>query len=182
MRQTLVVVQVAVSLLLTFGALLFVGTLRNLLAVESGFRSEDVAAARVHLSLPDMPLADRVAVRRALLERIRSAPGVAAAAEVRHVPLSGTGSSIDVWPDAADPAAKSTVRLNAISDGYLEAMGIELLAGRDFTAYDTATSPAVALVNSLSTVAEVTGTLASAARSAACASLRSASARARVAS
>jgi predicted permease len=146
-REALVVLQVAVSLALTFGALLFAATLRNLLAVESGFHYDGVATARVDFSRANTPLSDKVAFKRALLERVVGTPGVTAAAEVRHVPMAGTGSSLTVWPDGADQAGKTTVRLNAISDGYLRTMGVELLSGRDLTPDDSVTSPHVALVN-----------------------------------
>jgi predicted permease len=147
LRQTLVVLQVAVSLVLTFGALLFVGTLRNLLAVESGFHSGGVATARIDSSRANTPVSNKVAFKRALLERVVGTPGVTGAAEVRHVPMAGTGSSVTVWPDGADATRKTTVRLNAISDGYLRTMGVELLSGRDFTANDAVTSHPIALVN-----------------------------------
>jgi len=66
---------------------------------------------------------------------------------VRHVPMSGTGSSLTVWLDGADPGGKTTVRLNAISEGYLHTMGIKLVSGRDFTPRDSMSSPKVAIVN-----------------------------------
>lgn len=146
-RQTLVVLQIAVSLVLTFGAILFAATLRNLLVVDTGFHADAVATARIDFSRANTPPSGKVAFKRALRERLLGIPGVTAAAEVRHVPMSGTGSSFTVWPDAADPARKTTVRLNAISDGYLQTMGIELLSGRDFTPNDVVTSRRSALVN-----------------------------------
>jgi len=45
------------------------------------------------------------------------------------------------------PGRQNDVRLNAISDGYLRTMGVELLSGRDFTPKDSATPPPIALVN-----------------------------------
>jgi predicted permease len=143
----LVISQVAISLVLVFGALLFAATLRNLLAVDSGLQYDGVSVARVDFSRTNTPQSSKVAFKRHLLDRIRSAPGVIAAAEVRHVPLAGTGSSLNAWLDGSDPAGKTTVRLNAISDGYLETMGIRLVSGRDINARDSASSPKVALVN-----------------------------------
>jgi ABC-type antimicrobial peptide transport system permease subunit len=68
------------------------------------------------------------------------------AAEVRHVPMSGTGSRPTVWREG-DEASKTDVLLNAISDGYLDTLGIRLIAGRDFTPRDAAAAPNVAIVN-----------------------------------
>ncbi|MGH9203510.1 MAG: FtsX-like permease family protein, partial [Vicinamibacterales bacterium] len=112
-----------------------------------GFQYDGVATARVDFSRPGPLMSDRAALTRLLLERITGTPGVTAAAEVRHVPFAGTGSSLTVWRDGADPASGTTVRLNAVSDGYLRTMGVEPIAGRDFTPRDSATSPRVALVN-----------------------------------
>jgi predicted permease len=147
LRKMLVVSQLALSVVLLVGALLFAGTLRNLLAVETGFDAEGVEILRVDLTALDAPPEDRPEVKRQILDRIRSAPGVTAAAEVRHVPLGGTGSSLEVWRDLADEHARDLVRLNAMTPGYLEAMGIPLAAGRDFTQTDTAGAAAVAIVN-----------------------------------
>jgi predicted permease len=147
LRQALVVSQVAISLVLLFGALLFVGTVRNLLAVDSGFQHGEVAIARVSFARAALPPSGKTAFKRDLLDRIRSTPGVSAAAEVRHVPMGGTGSSLTVWLEGSDPSGKIAIRLNPISDGYLQTMGIGLIAGRDFTRHDSASSPKVALVN-----------------------------------
>ncbi len=146
-RKAVVVLQVAVSFVLIFGALLFVGTLRNLLATDSGFHYDGVALARIDFSRANTPSSIKAAFKRDLLEGVVGTPGVISAAEVRHVPLAGTGSSLTVWLDGADPAGKTTIRLNGVSDGYLQTMGIKLVSGREFTRRDSATSPKVALVN-----------------------------------
>jgi putative ABC transport system permease protein len=147
LRQTLVVSQLALSVVLLVGALLFAGTLRNLLAVDTGFQAQGVEIVGIDLSRLETPPENRPAVKRQILDRIRSAPGVTAVAEVRHLPLGGTGSSIEVWRDGGEANARDLVRLNAVSPGYLETMGIPLTAGRDFTEMDSNTSPALAIVN-----------------------------------
>jgi predicted permease len=147
LRRVLVISQVALSLVLLFGALLFAGTLRNLLAVDAGFEPDAVTIARVDFSRMQLSEQARAALTRDLLDRIRRVPGVTAAAEVRHVPLGGTGSSISVWREGTDPGGRTTVRLNAMSDGYLDAMGMRLIAGRDFAVRDSSAAPNVAIVN-----------------------------------
>jgi putative ABC transport system permease protein len=146
-RQTLVVGQVAVSLVLLFGALLFAGTMRNLLAVDVGFAAGDVTIVRVNLTAARGVRRARASLVNDVGERLRRMAGIVAAAEVRHVPLSGTGTSLRVWPDGRDGRERTAVRLNAVGSGYVAAMGIDLIAGRDFDARDSATSPPVALVN-----------------------------------
>lgn len=147
LRRMLVVSQLALSVVLLVGALLFAGTLRNLLAVDTGFDAEGVEILRVDVTALEAPPEDRPELKRQILDRVRSAPGVTAAAEVRHVPLGGTGSSLEVWRDLADENARDVVRLNAVTPGYLETMGIPVTAGRDFTQADTAGAAPVAIVN-----------------------------------
>lgn len=52
-----------------------------------------------------------------------------------------------MWQDGAERTAKTTVRLNAMSEGYLRTMGIRLISGRDFNGRDSGASPRVAIVN-----------------------------------
>ena len=91
LRQALVVSQVALSLVLLVGALLFSGSLRNLLAVDAGFQQNGVLIAEVDFSRFKIPSERRGGFKRDLLERIRALPNVYSAAEVGIVPLSGGG-------------------------------------------------------------------------------------------
>jgi predicted permease len=129
LRHGLVVSQVALSFVLVFGALLFTGTVRNLLAVDTGYDTAGVTVARADFRGLDLPEDSRPAFKRDLLERIRAAAGVLSADELRHVPLGGSGSSADVrGPDGTSVP----VRLNGVTDGYVETAGLHLLAGRGF--------------------------------------------------
>jgi putative ABC transport system permease protein len=145
LRQGLIVSQVALSLVLLFGAFLFAGTLANLLAVDPGFDAEAVSVARVDFSGAEVPQQRKVAFKREILEAIRRIPGVTAA-EVRHVPFGGTGTFDDFLAGAVTDAPVGSL-VNAISDGYLGAMGMSLLAGRDIAPGDSESAPKVALVN-----------------------------------
>ena len=147
LRQALVVSQVALSLVLLVGALLFSGSLRNLLAVDAGFQQNGVLIAEVDFSRFKIPSERRGGFKRDLLERIRALPNVYSAAEVGIVPLSGGGIDNNVWIDGSDPTRKLESNFNWISGGYLKTMGMILLAGRDFDDRDTPTSPRVAIVN-----------------------------------
>ena len=147
LRQALVVSQVALSLVLLVGALLFSGSLRNLLAVDAGFQQNGVLIAEVDFSRFKIPSERRGAFKRDLLERIRALPNVYSAAEAGIVPLSGGGIDNNVWIDGSDPTRKLEPNFNWISGGYLKTMGMILLAGRDFDDRDTPTSPRVAIVN-----------------------------------
>jgi len=147
-RQGLVVSQVALSLVLVVGALLFSGSLRNLLAVDAGFSQKGVVVAGLDLFRRlNVPYAGRVAFKQDLLQKIRALPGVVSAAEVEFLPLGGGSTENLVWIEGDDSASGVDSWFNSTSDRYFKAMGIALLAGRDFSQQDTISSPKVAIVN-----------------------------------
>ena len=147
-REGLVVSQVALSLVLVAGALLFSGSLRNLLAVDAGFLQKGVVIADLDLFRRlNVPYAGRVAFKQDLLQKIRALPGVVSAAEVEILPLSGSSTDNEVWIEGTNPASRLDSLFNSTSDGYFKAMGIPMLAGRDFSLQDPVSSPKVAIVN-----------------------------------
>ncbi|HEX8882038.1 MAG TPA: FtsX-like permease family protein, partial [Candidatus Acidoferrum sp.] len=147
-RQGLVVSQVALSLVLVVGALLFSGSLRNLLAVDAGFSQKGVLVTDLDLFRRlNVPYPVRVAFKQDLMRKIRALPGVVSAAEVDILPLSGGSTDNQVWMEGRDPASRVDSLFNWTSDGYFKAMGIALLAGRDFSPQDTGSSRKVAIVN-----------------------------------
>ena len=146
LRRTLVVSQVALSLVLLVGSLLFVRTLQNLLTLDPGFRQENTIVATIDLSRDNIAVAQRQEFKRNLLERVRALPGVDGAADVSIVPVSGDGWNGKIFIND-DPKRKAMTFFNRVSPGYFAAMKTPLLAGRDFDSRDTATSPKVAIVN-----------------------------------
>lgn len=145
MRRTLAVTQVALSLVLLVGALLFVRTLRNLLTLDAGFQRTGVLAVDVDFARLKIPMDQRIQFRRTLLDRVRALPGVEAAAETLIVPISGYGwvSRIIVNGVKTD----FSVSMDSISPGYFRTTGMSLLAGRDFNDNDNSKSQKVAVVN-----------------------------------
>jgi predicted permease len=147
-RQGLVVSQVSLSLVLVVGALLFSGSLSSLLAVDAGFSQKGVVIADLDLfRRVNVPYAARVTFKQDLLQKIRALPDVDSAAEVDILPLSGGSTDNVVWIEGTNPASGLDSLFNSTSDGYFKAMGIALLAGRDFSPQDTVSSPKVAIVN-----------------------------------
>ncbi|HUG54463.1 MAG TPA: ABC transporter permease [Vicinamibacteria bacterium] len=145
LRRALVVTQMALCLVLVVGALLFVGTLRNLLTVDPGFRPDDILVVNLDLRRAGFPDGQQGAIKKDLVETLGRLPGVAAAAQVDILPMSGSG-----WNQAVlvrGVAQKEFSNFNRVSPRYFEAMGTRLVAGRDFGEEDGATSPPVAIVN-----------------------------------
>jgi putative ABC transport system permease protein len=145
LRRTLVTAQVALSLVLLVGAMLFAGSLRKLLAIEPGFRAEGLVSVSMDLRGGHFPDAQLLEVQRQILEKVRSAPGVVSAAQVDIVPISGSQWNGTVQVTAADTPKMSN--FNRVSPGYLRTTGAGLVAGRDFSDRDTAGGPLVAMVN-----------------------------------
>jgi predicted permease len=148
LRRMLMVSQIALSLVLLVGALLFVRSLRNLLTLDAGFRQDGILIVDVDLSRLHVPAQRDAAFKRDLIERIRTAPGVQAAATATVVPLRGDGWSMEIRPEGSRQEGKES-KFNWISPDYFRTMGIPLLAGRYFNDRDTGTSPKVAIVNEL---------------------------------
>lgn len=90
----------------------------------------------------------RETFHRAVLERIRALPGVRAAALAETLPLAGRAVGEVVRPVGQPPGSgESRALVDTVSPGYLAALGIELVAGRDLTAGDSRGAPPVVLVN-----------------------------------
>ena len=144
LRRALVVAQVALSLVLVVGALLFIRSFRNLATLDAGFTRQQVFVAILDFRRSGVP-EERLRVSTAeLLDRLRATPGVESAAQVRNVPIGGSFSNRNIVIDGV--ARKESVNYNSISDRYFSTMGAALLAGRDFDRRDSATAPRVAIV------------------------------------
>jgi len=143
LRRVLVVAQVALSLVLVVGALLFVRTFRNLMTLDAGFSRDHLFVASLDLRRAGMP-EDRLRLANAdLLERLRAA-GVHGAAQVRNVPMGNSFSNREIVVDGV--VRTENVNYNSISDHYFSTMRSALLAGRDFDRRDSAAAPRVAIV------------------------------------
>jgi predicted permease len=144
LRRGLVVVQVAMSLVLVVGALLFVRSLRNLLVLDAGFHQDGVLVVNFDLKAANIPAAGRREAFNSLTARLRALPGVDAAAEAFIVPVSGSGWNNRIVLDGA--ARKEIVNFNSVGSGYFRTLGTPMLSGRDFDQRDTTASGRVAIV------------------------------------
>ena len=148
-RQALVVAEVALACTLLAGAGLLVRSALYLQQVQPGFDPAGVVTARV--ALPAEAYKDPTRAMqafRAVAERVAAAPGVRAASIVSNAPLGGGGSNGLVpegQPLDMDHIIQSSLRMTV--PGYLAAMRIPLLKGRDFTAQDVAGAQRVMIVS-----------------------------------
>jgi putative ABC transport system permease protein len=146
LRRALVVAQVAMSLVLLAGALLFVRSLQKLLAVDPGFRPEGIVAVGVDYRAAHYPKERILEVRRQMLEKLRMRTRAISAGQVGMTPVSGSGWDQNAWAEgAAGPHIDSM--FNRAGPGYFQTMGTSFLAGRDFDEHDNLGAPKVAIVN-----------------------------------
>jgi putative ABC transport system permease protein len=150
MRQTLVVAEVALSLVLLAGAGLLVRTLVALQHVDPGFVADHAIGAEVTLPKARYPdLAAQLGFYRRLLEEMRTMPGIVSSGVTTTLPLSGNnlglGFTIDGRP--SDPGHKLSASYFAISPDYFTAMGIRLTKGRAFTERDNQDAPKVVIIS-----------------------------------
>ncbi len=144
LRRILVVTQVALSLVLLVGALLFTGSLRNLMSVDAGFRQDGILVTDLGFESLKIPQERRIEYRRQLLDKVRSIPGVISAANNQITPLSGSGWNQTIFIDGKKKGGSS---LNRVTPGYFATLGMPLVAGRDFDNHDAANGVQVAIVN-----------------------------------
>ncbi len=146
LRRILVVAQVALSLVLLVGAVLFVRSLRNLMTLEPGFQENGILIANV--SYGGLMPADRLpTLRGALVERIQAIPGVDAAAATASVPALGNAWINTMWMDGSDSGHGRDISRSMVGAGYFHTIGTPMLAGREFDERDTNSSRSVAIVS-----------------------------------
>ncbi len=144
LRHSLVVAQVAFSMVLLVAGGLFGRSLLKAYAIDPGFRADHLLA--VTFSPPIDFAARRAGFNQALLRAGSSQPGVESATLMMELPLSGVHTTLQVQ-DASQIAAPLTVDYNMVGADYARTMGIALAAGRDFTLRDDEHAPKAAMVN-----------------------------------
>src|SRR5580700_4813940 len=146
LRRILVVSQVALSVVLLMGALLFVRSLRNLTTLNVGFLQTGILVTTVDFERLHLPEERFTEYKRDLVKRVQAMPGVESAADAMLVPFGGSTWNDEVLNEGSDAEAGSAW-INYLGPGYFQTIGTQLLAGRDFDDRDTATSVKVAIVN-----------------------------------
>jgi putative ABC transport system permease protein len=149
MRRALVVVQVALSLVLVVGALLFVRSLRNLMTLDAGFSQDGILIANLDLRRTGVPDEQLQPMFDDITDRLAALPSAQSAAQTYIVPISGSGWNNRILINGQRLMAwEDIVNFNSVSPGYFGTMGTPILAGRDFdNRRDTRTSGKVAIVN-----------------------------------
>ena len=149
----LVVGQIGLSLALIVGAGLMLKSFQRLLSVDPGFRSE--RALSMALSLPSKKYESEEQTTlffSNLLDKVRALPGVTAAGLTSNLPFSGDLNSDGYIVEGFEPPEGGDApqaQLQTVSPGYLQALGIRLMRGRDFSAGDRSATPALQMSASI---------------------------------
>lgn len=150
-RNTLVVTEVALAMLLVIGAGLMTRSFIKLMQVDLGFKPEQRIA--LNFTISTSRHSTGVAMQQAyrdILDRVRATPGVLAAGSIRDLPFRGDGEPARFFtPSTASVPANQRPRATLMftSDGFFNAMGIPLIAGRDLSPQDRQGAPFAFVVN-----------------------------------
>lgn len=150
-RRMLAMAQVALALVLLIGAGLLLASFRAVTSMDYGFTPDQVVTATVNL--PGAAYGDAAARRSFVaraLEGLRTIPGVTHVGATTQLPFSGgMNNSVIMAEGYVMQPGESLISPSQVvaSDGYVEAMRIEVVAGRSFDGRETADSPLVALVD-----------------------------------
>ena len=133
LRKILVIAQIAFSMVLVIGAMLFVRTLNGLLAKGPGFHTANLVSCRLEPRSNGYSPADAGRLLRRIYDQIQASPAVQSMAAVRFVFLTG-GSWNNAMTIQANEriTSEEDVQLNAVTPGFFSAFGLRLVAGRDF--------------------------------------------------
>ncbi len=160
-RRGLVATQIAMSLVLLFGALLFVRTLNNLSTEDPGFKADGIVTANIDFGKSPIDYVARDAsvsetqrssekrrsIYHEISKRFSAIPGVASVAQVDFTPVSDSSRDNLVGVDGTAAVNGKDCNFDSLGPGYFRTMGTTVLAGREFNDRDTLSAPNVAIVN-----------------------------------
>lgn len=144
LQPTLVIAQVALSILLLAGAGLFLRTLQNLRTVDFGFHRDQLVSLSIDPGRAKRSRMEQEQLVRSVMTELETVPGIRSASIGGAGLLTGNGISMDVTVEGYTPAPGDEMRARAILAGphFFETLGVPLLRGRGFVAADELPSPA----------------------------------------
>ena len=152
LRNTIVILQVTVCTLVTIGAGLCWRSLSNLRHVDPGFSARNLVTVMLtgftEKIKPEQRDAKYADLRRSALEL----PGVESASLTAGSEFAGDAAQREVRipedaPEPAKPSDKIRAGVNLIDENYFSTLGVKLLEGRNFTAFDVEKAPLVVIIN-----------------------------------
>lgn len=151
LRHVLVASEVALALVVLSGAGLMIESMSRLLGVDPGFNPKNVITMSMSLPQEDLyngPPAHALFCRY-LDERVSAIPGVMAVGAVGHLPMEGDAGRSFAVEGQHDPGPghRPGAHYSVACPNYFKALGVPVLAGREFTHQDTIATPGVVIIN-----------------------------------
>jgi predicted permease len=149
-RNSLVIVQIALSMVLLVASGMLLDGFRKTLVASPGFRTDHLLITEFDTSLVRYNPEKTVAFYRDLKDRVRALPEVRSAALTATVPFSNNQPSREVIPEgyqATKGQESVTLFYDVVDEHYFDTMKVGIVSGRAFTADDKADSTPVAIVN-----------------------------------
>jgi predicted permease len=161
LQKTLVIAEVALSMLLLIPAGLFVRSLQSARSIDPGFDVDRIVSAPLSINLLRYTSAQGREFYRQIIERMERVPGVEAASVARVPLLNNTARMLGFLVEGQEgPEADASfsegggitnagnqINANVVSPGFFKTMGISLVTGRNFGDEDAANSPRVVIIN-----------------------------------
>jgi len=157
LQGSLVVAQVAVSLVLLIGAGLAVRTMQKALTMDRGFDSKNMVLMSMDLTIRGYSESQGRSFYEDLIQRVDALPGVISSSLAKTVPPNDWSDRLSVFPPGEEPPPDVLrtrlddlglrVDANTIAPNYFRTLGIPLLEGREFTDRDRVGAPPVAILN-----------------------------------
>ena len=145
MRSALVIAQLALTLPLLVGASALARSFSAVIAVDPGFRADNVLSLHMAIPRPKYENDEQIAAfYTRIVDRVSGMPGVISAAMVNRVPLSGNNLTLSVEFDGGAPR---TVQWRSATSEYFSTIGIPLREGRTFSERDVASAPLVGIID-----------------------------------
>ena len=142
-QRGMVITQIAVSMVLLVGALLFVRSYRNLITLNPGIRENGISIGYFGFRSSSIKPENRASFKTQLVNEVRAIPGIENAAGTTNTPLTGSTWGHEVRVGSSNGESRFTY----VSPSFFATLGIPLLQGRNFTDRDTNDAPLVVIVN-----------------------------------
>ena len=148
-RNALVTAQIALAMALLVSAGLFIGSLVNIGRTDLGLSAENVVAFSISPELNGYEPERRRDLFRRVEEALAALPGVDVVSAARVTLLNGDNwtNTVSVQGFEGGPDVDASAHVNEVGPGFFQALGVPLIAGREFTDADDAGTPPVAIVN-----------------------------------
>jgi predicted permease len=148
-RSLLVVGQLAIAIVVLIAAGLCIRSLRNLLAIDPGYKADNLLVVPFELDDKKYDEGRGAAFQRQVFERLAAMPGVEGLSYGLVLPFSGGKmmSSVFVEGRPPQPNEQNAFDASVVGPRYHETMGIKFVAGRGFTDQDTIGAPKVVVIN-----------------------------------